>query len=248
MSEALGGEELKIMRKAGKTATSILRRLKKNLRAGISTKDIEELFDSYLSRYPGMEAAFKGFNGYPASICVSVNDEIIHGIPSSRIIKQGDIVSVDVGIKYKGLYVDTAYTYTVGRVSKVAKKLIKVTMKALRAGIRRAKPGAKVGDIGAAIQNTVERHGFSVIRKFVGHGIGRKLHLVPEIPNFGRKGQGYQLKEGMVIAIEPMVAVGDYQVRISDDGWTAKTQDKSLSAHFEHTVAITRWGPKILTH
>lgn len=248
MSEMLTCCDLETMRRAGKLAAYLLKKARKKLRPGISTRDIEKLFESYLSKYPDMEYAFKGFRGYPSSICVSINDEIIHGIPSSsKKINYGDIVSIDIGIKYKGLYVDTAYTYTIGRVSKAAQKLIKITKKALKAGIKKARIGATVGDIGAAIQNIAEKNGFSVIRKFVGHGIGRELHLAPEIPNFGKEGKGEELKEGMVIAIEPMVAAGNNEVVVLDDGWTAKTKDSALSAHFEHTVAITKRGPKILT-
>ncbi|MBU1122906.1 MAG: type I methionyl aminopeptidase [Candidatus Omnitrophota bacterium] len=248
MLETLTPQELKIMRSVGKVAASFFRRLKKKVHPGISTKDIEVFFDNYLNQYSNMEPAFKGFHGYPSSVCVSVNEEIIHGIPSSKVINDGDIVSVDIGIRYKGLYLDTAYTYTVGKVPGLAKKLISVTRDALEAGIQKARVGKKVGDIGAAIQRVVEANGFSVIRKFVGHGIGKELHLSPEIPNFGEEGQGCELREGMVIAIEPMVAAGDYQVQISSDGWTAKTKDNSLAVHFEHTVAITKRGPKILTY
>jgi methionyl aminopeptidase len=247
MSENITQQELKIMRQAGVVASAVLKKMKRRISPGISTKDIENFFDEYILKYSGMDAAFKGFKGYPASICVSVNEEIIHGIPSSRIVHEGDIVSVDLGIKYQGLFVDTAYTYVAGRTHALAKKLLKVTRNSLFEGIKRAKVGARIGDIGSAIQRFVEKNGFSIIRKFVGHGIGRGLHLLPEVPNFGEEGMGVELEEGMVIAIEPMVAAGNYEADILDDGWTAKTRDNSLSAHFEHTVAITKHGPKILT-
>ncbi|MFH1771376.1 MAG: type I methionyl aminopeptidase [Candidatus Omnitrophota bacterium] len=241
--------ELIAMRKTGKVAAHILRRIRYILKPGISTKDIENYFDNVLKVYPGMEPAFKGFMGYPASLCVSVNDEIIHGIPSDRkIIKSGDLVSVDLGIRCNGIYVDCARTYHVGKISKLGCKLINVTLKALYQGIKQARAGAHVGNIGFAIQNFTEKHGFSVIRKFVGHGIGRQLHSHPEIPNFGVRNEGDKLEQGMVIAIEPMIASGTFEVDVLSDGWTAKTRDHSLSCHFEHTVAITKKGPWIMTN
>jgi len=247
MIAPLTSQELATMSKAGKVAAKALKKLKKFIRQGITTKDIEDFFEKELENYPGMEPAFKGYMGYPAACCVSVNEEIIHGIPSKKKVKDGDIVSVDLGIKYKDLFVDTAYTYAVGRVSSLAKKLIKVSLKALYEGISKAKAGSRVGDIGFAVQDFVEKNNFSVIRSFVGHGIGRDLHIRPEVPNFGHKGQGEVLEQGSAIAIEPMVCAGSFEVDILDDGWTAKTKDNSLSAHFEHTVAITDKGPWILT-
>lgn len=238
---------MKIMRKSGRAAACILKKLKRRIKPGISTKDIEIYFDRSLERYPEMDAAFKGFSGYPSSICVSVNEEVIHGIPSVREIREGDLVSVDLGIEYKGLFVDTAYTYLIGKASLLQKQLRKVTFLALFEGIKKAKVGAKIGDIGYAIQSFVEKYGFSVVRKFVGHGIGRDLHLSPEVPNFGKQGEGEELREGMVLAIEPMVSAGGFEVEVLADGWTVKTKDNALSAHFEHTVAITKRGPKILT-
>ena len=240
-------ENLLTMREAGKKASYILRKLKKFIKPGITTKDIESFFDRTLEKFIGMEPAFKGFKGYPSSLCVSVNEEIIHGIPSNRIIREGDIVSVDLGIKYNGTFVDTAYTYLMGRVSELARRLVKTTHLALYEGIKKSLTGTNVGTIGGAVQDFVEKNGFSVIRKFVGHGIGKELHTNPEIPNFGKKGQGEKLSEGCAIAIEPMVCTGDYNVEILNDGWTAKTKDNSLSAHFEHTIAITAKGPWILT-
>lgn len=248
MQNFLGPRELKIMRKAGRIAAFILKSLKKKIRPGVSTRDIECFFDNYLAKYSDMKPAFKGFRGYPSSICVSVNEEIIHGIPcAAKIIHTGDIVSVDLGIEYKGLFVDAAYTYIIGKTQALPRQLVRVTRDALYKGISVVKAGAKVGDISAVIQKFVEANGFSVIRKFVGHGIGKALHLLPEIPNFGCTGQGDELREGMVIAIEPMVAAGSFEVEVLRDGWTAKTRDNSLSAHFEHTIAVTRRGPRILT-
>ena len=247
MISPLTFEELKIMRRAGKVASSALKKVNHLLRPGISTKSVEKFLEKEVSNYSDMELAFKGFMGYPASCCVSVNEEIIHGIPSERLIVDGDLVSVDLGIKYKGLFVDTAYTYIVGKASAAAKKLVKVSHKALQEGIRRVKVGAKIGDISYAIQTFIEKNGFSVIRKFVGHGIGRQLHLPPEVPNFGDKGKGFELYEGSAIAIEPMVSVGSFEVDMLPDGWTVKTKDNSMSAHFEHTVAVTKKGPWVLT-
>lgn len=236
------------MRETGKAGAQFLKRLRKIIVPGISTKDIENFFDKFLSGYAGMESAFKGFHGYPSSLCVSLNEEIIHGIPSlKKIIKDGDLVSVDLGIRYKGLIVDMAYTYIIGRPTYLAKKLIKTALQSLSGAIKTAKAGKRVGDIGYSIQSLVEKRGFSVIRKFVGHGIGRELHLPPEIPNFGDRGTGEELKEGLVVAIEPMISAGSYDVDILADGWTAKTKDGSLSVHFEHTVAITKKGPLVLT-
>ncbi len=247
MHEPLVRQELVIMREAGKVAAVILKKLKRFIRPGISTKNIEEFFEREISKYPGMEAAFKGFMDYPASCCISINEEIIHGIPSQRVVKEGDLVSVDLGIKYKGLFVDTAYTYIIGKATPLAKRLVEVTKKSLKQGIKQIKPGKRVGDIGSAVQSYVEKNGFSVIRKFVGHGIGRNLHLPPEVPNFGEEGEGAELQTGYVIAVEPMVSAGGFNVDILDDGWTAKTKDNSLAAHFEHTIAITKKGPWVLT-
>ncbi|HIE36427.1 MAG TPA: type I methionyl aminopeptidase [Candidatus Omnitrophica bacterium] len=247
MSQKLSFEELKIMREAGKVISYILKKLKDIVKPGINTKNIEDSFDRIIEKYKGMEPAFKGFRGFPASLCVSVNEEVIHGIPGQRRVNNGDVVSVDLGIKYKGLFVDAAYTYLVGKVSGLAKNLVKTTWRALYGGIKKVKPGSFVGDIGFAIQNFVERKGYSVIRKFVGHGIGKELHLPPEVPNFGKNGEGEPIVEGMVLAIEPMVVAGSSEVEILSDGWTVKTKDNSLSAHFEHTVAVTKKGVWILT-
>ncbi|MFA5271870.1 MAG: type I methionyl aminopeptidase [Candidatus Omnitrophota bacterium] len=248
MTERLSLEDFAEMRKAGKVAAYILKKLGKLIRPGITTKYIEENFDVYLKEHSGMSGAFRGFMGYPASLCVSINEEIIHGIPKdSVVIKNGDLVSIDLGIKYKGLFVDTAHTFIAGYASKEAKHLVKATYQSLYEGIKQARVGATIGDIGFAVQTYLEKRDFSVIRKFVGHAIGRELHLYPEVPNFGVKGTGEKLSEGMAIAIEPMVSIGSYDVVVLDDGWTARTKDNSLSAHFEHTIAITKKGPVIIT-
>ncbi len=248
MENILSPEEIKMMRIPGKLAGYFLRKLKRYIRPGISTKDIEVYFDQMLKKHSGMEAAFKGMYDFPASLCVSVNDEIIHGIPcGGHSIHSGDIVSVDLGIKYNGLYVDTARSYAAGRTDEAGRKLLNVGQEALNRALKKVKIGARIGDIGAAVQNYVEANGFSVIRKFVGHGIGRVLHCPPEVPNFGVAHTGEVLCEGMVIAIEPMITSGGYEVAICDDGWTVKTKDNSLSVHFEHTVAVTARGPYIIT-
>jgi len=248
MENILSSEENSAMQYAGSVAGKILRSLKKEVRPGVSTKDIEMFFDKFINKYSGMKAAFKGYNGYPASVCISVNDEVIHGIPSkTRVLAKGDLVGVDLGIEYKGIFVDCAYTYPAGSVSADAKKLLKVGALALKRGIEQARIGNRIGDIGHAVQECAEKHGFSVVRRFVGHGIGRQLHCSPEVPNFGSPNQGELITEGMVLAIEPMLIDGSYQVDVMDDGWTAKTRDGSLSSHFEHTVAITRKGPRIIT-
>ena len=248
MSVGISAVDLASMKVSGKVAAQILKDLNSVIVPGISTWDIEKFFDNELSRHKGMSASFKGYSGYPSSVCVSVNDVVIHGIPSpEKIIDEGDLVSVDLGIKYKGTHVDTAATYMVGKVSDAAKKLSKVTFDALWKGIEQARVGSAIGDIAYAVQSFVESNGFSVIRQFVGHGIGKELHLPPEVPNFGVPRSGYQLKRNIAIAIEPMVSAGGYEVEVQPDGWTAKMKDGSLSAHFEHTVVITQDGPLVVT-
>lgn len=248
MNTVLEHKELVIMKEAGKIAGTILKKLKKVIQPGITTKDIELFFDKFIEKYPDVTAAFKGYHGYPASLCTSVNEEVIHGIPSeNRILKSGDLVGVDLGLIYQGLYVDTAFTYGVGKISKEAKQLLKVGERSLKEGIKQAKAGNTIGDIGNAVQQYVESQNMSVVRRFVGHGIGRQLHWPPEVPNYGIKGSGQKLVEGMVLAIEPMIGLGTYKVDILDDGWTAVTKDRKLSSHFEHTVAITKKGPWVLT-
>ncbi len=225
----------------------ILEGIKSLVKPGVSTAEIDSYVDRQI-RLRNALPAFKGYRGYPASACVSLNDQVVHGIPSSAArVKEGDLVSIDLGVLLDGFYGDGAITLPVGEISHNAAKLIRVAQEALYLGIERAVAGNRVSDMSAAIQGHCEQHGFSVVRAFVGHGIGRSLHEEPQIPNFGKPGQGPRLREGMTLAIEPMVNAGVPDVRILDDGWTAVTADGSLSAHFEHTVAVTRNGPKILT-
>lgn len=213
---------------------------------GVKTSQLDRFAEEYLKKRGGFPA-FKGYKGYPASICVSLNDEVVHGIPCSREIREGDVVSIDVGVYYDGVYCDAAITIPCGRVTPEAERLIEITHKALIKGIKVAKIGNRVGDISHTIQEHVEKNGCNVIREFVGHGIGYDLHEEPTVPNFGRKNEGYLLNEGMTVAIEPMVSVGDWRVKIDENGWTARTVDGSLAAHFEHTIAITSDGPLVLT-
>lgn len=224
----------------------IVSELKSQTRAGICTRDIDRIAEELISKN-GAIAAFKGYRGFPANVCVSVNEEIVHGIPDDRQITEGDIVSVDIGINLDGFFSDAAFTVSIGRVSALKEKLIAVTKKALDLGIAQARVNNHLGDISAAIQRLAEAQGFSVVRDFVGHGIGRNIHEDPEVPNFGKAHEGLRLKEGMVLAIEPMVNAGTWQVEIMENGWTAITKDGEPSAHFEHCVAILTDGPEILT-
>ncbi len=239
--------ELLKMRKAGKITGGALMAAKKALRPGMSTLELDKIIKNYIVSH-GARPSFLGYNGFPASACISVNDTVIHGIPSSKeIIKEGDIVSVDVGAYIDGYHGDSAKTFAVGEISETAKSLMASTEESLMLAIEMAKPGVRIGDISAAIQKYNEQRGFSVVREFVGHGVGAKLHEEPEVPNFGREGHGPRLMPGMVIAIEPMINSGKPSIRILPDGWTVKTVDKSLSAHFEHTIAITSQGASVLT-
>lgn len=239
--------ELLKMRKAGKITGGALMAAKKALRPGMSTLELDKIIKNYIVSH-GARPSFLGYNGFPASACISVNDTVIHGIPSSKeIIKEGDIVSVDVGAYIDGYHGDSAKTFAVGEISETAKSLMASTEESLMLAIEMAKPGVRIGDISAAIQKYNEQRGFSVVKEFVGHGVGAKLHEEPEVPNFGRAGHGPRLMPGMVIAIEPMINSGKPSIRILPDGWTVKTVDKSLSAHFEHTIAITSQGAMILT-
>ncbi len=225
----------------------VLEGLKSFVTEGISTAEIEGFVESQILKRNALPA-FKGYRGYPSSVCLSVNDQVVHGIPSTHLkLKSGDIVSIDLGVLLKGFYGDAAITLGIGEVSQDARKLLRVTEDALYIGISKALPGNRVSDISSAIQQHVEGCSFSVVRAFVGHGIGRFLHEDPQVPNFGRPGVGVRLREGMTIAIEPMVNAGGHDVMILDDGWTAVTSDGSLSAHFEHTIAVTKNGPVILT-
>ncbi len=239
--------ELLKMRKAGAITGGALMAAKAAIRPGMSTLELDKIIKNYIVSH-GARPSFLGYNGFPASACISVNDTVIHGIPTSREkLKEGDIVSVDVGAYIDGYHGDSAKTFAVGEISEEAKRLMASTEESLMLAIEIAKPGVRIGDISSAIQKYNEDRGFSVVREFVGHGVGAKLHEDPEVPNFGRAGHGPRLMPGMVIAIEPMINAGKAGVRILGDGWTVKTTDKSLSAHFEHTIAITSQGAMILT-
>jgi len=224
----------------------VLEGIRKHISSGVKTRELDEFAESFILS-KGAKPAFKGYRGYPSSICASVNEQVVHGIPSSVKLKKGDIISIDIGVYYNGFYGDAALTLPVGDISSKAKKLLAVTEESLQVGIESAVTGNRLSDISFAIQNNVEPEGFSVVRNFVGHGIGRKLHEEPQIPNFGKPGQGPELMPGMTLAIEPMVNEGGWEISILNDGWTAVTKDQSLSAHFEHTVAITKNGHDVLT-
>ena len=235
------------MRSAGRLVGQVLTALSAVVAPGVTTADLDALAEQMIVD-AGAIPAFKGYHGYPATICASVNDEVIHGIPSGkRILQAGDIISIDVGAALGGYYGDSAITLPVGPISEAAAKLLRVTDESLYKAIEVVKPGGRVSDIGHAVQAHVEAHGFSVVREFVGHGIGQQMHEDPQVPNYGEPGRGPRLAEGMVLAIEPMVNAGKPAVKVLSDGWTAVTRDRSLAAHFEHTVAVTADGPWILT-
>jgi len=240
-------EEIEKIRKASRYAIDVLLYLKKFVKEGVKTKELEEVCVDRVNRIGNVKPAFKGYNGFPYCLCVSVNDEVVHGMPGDRVLTEGDLVSLDFGILYDGFCGDAALTYKVGEISRKAESLVSVTESSLYKGIEEAREGNRLHDISHAIQSHVEDAGFSVVREFVGHGIGRDLHEEPQIPNYGEKGTGIRLKKGMVLAIEPMVNMGQSEVMIKRNGWTAVTKDGSLSAHFEHTVAITDNGPEILS-
>lgn len=240
-------EDIKKLKKACKISADVLQYAGEQIEAGMSTYELDKLIHDYIIA-AGAKPSFLGYGGFKGSACISVNDVVIHGIPSKKtIIRSGDIVSVDVGACIDGFHGDNAYTFKVGAVSPAAEKLLRVTNECLQLGIAAAKPGNRIGDIGFAVQKHAEDNGFSVVREFVGHGIGRNLHEEPEVPNYGRQGRGVRLVPGMTIAIEPMINEGTVNIKVLPDGWTVKTVDGSLSAHFEHTVTITADGPVILT-
>ncbi|HTA87093.1 MAG TPA: type I methionyl aminopeptidase [Silvibacterium sp.] len=240
--------EIEKMRRSGQVVREVLEHVRQFVKPGASTQDLENAAVEKIKEL-GAKPAFKGYRGYPCVLCTSVNEEVVHGIPSSeRVLRDGDIVSIDTGVIIDGYYGDSAITVAVGeKVAPRVRRLLAVTQASLESAIREVKPGATLGDVGAAVQEVVEADGFSVVREFVGHGIGTRLHEDPQVPNYGRRGQGQKLREGMVIAIEPMVNAGKPDVQVLSDGWTAVTQDGSLSAHFEHTVAVTAEGAVILT-
>ncbi|OIP90322.1 MAG: type I methionyl aminopeptidase [Syntrophaceae bacterium CG2_30_49_12] len=239
-------EEIEKIRRSNLIVAEILNELKEKVKPGIATIELD-VIASELARKKGVSPAFKGYRGYPFSLCTSVNFEVVHGLPSDRVLVEGDIISLDFGVYYKGYYGDAAVTVPVGNVSPEAARLMEVTEEGLYDGIKEARAGNRLGDISAAVQRRVEAAGFSVVRDFVGHGIGKNLHEEPQIPNYGIRGRGVELKAGMVLAIEPMVNEGTHKVRILPDGWTVVTEDVKLSAHFEHSVAITDNGPDILS-
>jgi len=239
-------EELAAMRQAGRIVATILEILRKRIKPGMETRELDNIADLELKR-KGAKSSFKGYRDFPANLCVSVNDEIVHGIPGKKVLHEGDIVSLDFGAIYQGFQADAAVTGAVGKIDSKAQKLIETTRGALEAGIKAARAGARLGDISAAIQNYAESRGYSVVREYTGHGIGREMHEEPQIPNFGLPGSGPLLKKGMTLALEPMVNVGDWRTRVGDDNWTVLTADGSLSAHFEHTIAITDGEAEVLT-
>jgi methionyl aminopeptidase len=238
------------MRRANVIVAEVLQELKRRVAPGVTTLDLDAVAEEMTLKRNAVPA-FKGYSVagrvYPRCLCASINDEIVHGIPSNRALREGDIIGLDYGVIYEGFYGDSAVTVGVGKVSNEAQRLIDVTEQSLYQGIEQLHEGKRLGDLGAAVQKVAESAGFSVVRAFVGHGIGKKLHEEPPVPNYGEPERGLRLKEGMVLAIEPMVNVGGYEVEIKDDGWTAVTKDGSLAAHFEHSVAITKDGPFILS-
>ena len=239
--------EIERMRVANALVADVLAELGSMVAPGVTTGELDAEAER-LVRERGAEPAFKGYRGYPATLCASVNEQVVHGIPSARKLENGDIVSLDMGVKLDGFFGDSAITVPVGQVSEEVLKLLQVTQEALEKGIEQVRLGGRISDIGHAIQHHVEAHGFSVVREFVGHGIGASLHEEPQIANYGEPGRGPRLAEGMVLAIEPMVNMGRPAVKVLADGWTAVTRDGSLSAHFEHTVAVTTDGPLVLTN
>jgi methionyl aminopeptidase len=239
--------EIELMRRAGAILADVMDRLRGAVKAGMSTLEIDEEVESFIADR-GATPAFKGYRGFPATVCVSINEEVVHGIPSAhRRLKEGDIVGLDLGCIVEGYYADCAFTMPIGEVPEPVQTLLDVTRESLDLAIEQCRPGRRLSDVSHAVQRHVEGRGLAVVRAFVGHGIGRALHEEPQVPNFGEPGRGPQLKPGMVLAIEPMVTMGSWEVRILDDGWTAVTRDGSLAAHFEHTIAITDQGPDVLT-
>jgi methionyl aminopeptidase len=239
-------EELEKMRRAGRIVGETLEVLKAAVRPGVTTGQLDQIAEREI-RAKGAIPSFKGYRGFPATLCTSLNNEIVHGIPGSHVLKEGDLIKIDCGAIFEGYHGDAAVTVPVGEVSQEAAKLIETTERSLKAGIAEARAGNRIGDIGAAVQTVAEGAGFSVVREYVGHGVGRALHEDPPVPNYGSHGKGLALEPGLVIAIEPMVNVGTYETRLLPDGWTVVTADGSLSAHFEHTIAITENGPEVLT-
>lgn len=238
--------EIELLRKSAQLVVAALKLAESRIRPGLRTKDLDEEIGDFI-RSHGARPAFKGFNGYPANICVSIDEQVVHGIPGDRVIKEGEIVSVDIGVEINGYYGDAAKTFAVGKVSEEKERLIRVTRESLEKAIEAAREGNRISDIGYAVQSHVEAAGFSVVRDLVGHGIGTSMHEPPQVPNYGRPGHGVRLRAGMVLAIEPMVNAGTYEVYTADDNWTVVTADGKPSAHFEHDIVITKGDPEILT-
>lgn len=235
------------MRQAGRITGEAILKARDAIRPGVTTKHLDDIIRAYIEKC-GAKPSFLGYGGFPASACISVNDQVIHGIPSKdKVLCEGDIVKIDVGAFYRGFHGDSANTFAVGEISAEAEQLIRVTRECWKCGVDAVRSGGRVGDIGYAVQTHAEKYGYGVVRRYVGHGVGHELHEDPEVPNFGKQGRGPRLCEGMVIAIEPMINIGTHEVRELDDGWTVLTADHSLSAHYEHTVAITENGVEVLT-
>jgi methionyl aminopeptidase len=238
--------EIALMRQAGRIVAEVLQRLKSQVQAGIKTRELDIIAEREVRKLGGIPS-FKNYRGYPASVCVSINDEIVHGIPGQKVIKDGDVVSLDFGAIYGGFQGDAAITVGVGKISLAASKLIEATEGSLKEGIKAAKAGARLGDVSNAIQQHAESKGFSVVREYTGHGIGRNMHEDPLVPNYGLVGTGLLLKRGMTLALEPMLNIGGWQTKVDEDDWTVRTMDGSLSAHFEHTIAVTDNVAEVLT-
>ena len=239
-------KEIQIIAEGGKILAKIMKELGKRVRPGITTKELDKVAEDLVFKY-GARPSFKGHLGFPAVLCTSINEEIVHGIPSERKLKEGDIISLDLGILFKGFHTDMAITVPVGRVKPEVTRLIRVTKKALKRGIKKIRPGNTIGDIGNTIQRYVEDQGFNVVRDLCGHGIGKEVHEEPQIPNYGKRRNGPELVEGMVICLEPMVTVGDWHIKKAKDGYGFQTADESLSAHFEATIAVKKVGCEVLT-
>ncbi len=239
--------EIALMRTGGHILAEVLERLRTVVKPGMSTLEIDEDVEAFITKR-GAKPAFKGYRGFPATVCISINDEVVHGIPSARRrLRDGDVVGFDLGCIVEGYYADCAVTLPIGAVPPAVQKLLDVTRESLELAIEECRPDRRLSDVSLAVQRHVEAHGFGVVRAFVGHGLGRALHEEPQVPNFGEPGRGPRLRPGMVLAVEPMVTMGNWEVRVLDDGWTAVTQDGSLAAHFEHTIAVTEEGPVVLT-
>ncbi len=247
MIELKSSREIGLMRRGGHILAEVMDRLRDSVKPGMSTLEIDEDVETFITAR-GAKPAFKGYRGFPATVCISINEEVVHGIPSAhRRVKEGDIVGLDLGCIVEGYYADCAFTLAIGDVPPKVQQLLDVTRESLDQAIQECRPGRRLSDVSHAVQVHVERHGFAVVRAFVGHGIGRALHEDPQVPNFGDPGRGPQLRPGMVLAIEPMVTMGSWEVKVLDDGWTAVTRDGSLAAHFEHTIAVTDAEPEVLT-